>query len=195
MAVLNITPDSFSDGGEFYAGGPVLDAVLRHAESCLADGATLLDVGGESTRPGSVSISEYEELDRVIPVIEALISRFDAVVSVDTSTPRVMIESATAGARLINDVMALQREGAMTAALKAGLPVCLMHMQGTPQTMQDAPKYKNVVEDIFHYLSERRDSLVAAGISAHRICLDPGLGFGKTLAHNLCKRWVMTFFM
>ena len=185
MAVLNITPDSFSDGGEFYAGGPVLDAVLRHAESCLADGATLLDVGGESTRPGSVSISEYEELDRVIPVIEALISRFDAVVSVDTSTPRVMIESATAGARLINDVMALQREGAMTAALKAGLPVCLMHMQGTPKTMQNQPTYDDALNEVYQWLMIRIDACLGAGFGMDQLLLDPGFGFGKTLPHNI----------
>ncbi len=185
MAVLNITPDSFSDGGMFYAGGPVLDAVLRHAESCLAEGATLLDVGGESTRPGSVPISEYEELDRVIPVIEALISRFDAVVSIDTSTPQVMIESATAGARLINDVMALQREGAMTAALKAGLPVCLMHMQGTPQTMQNQPTYDDALNAVYQWLMIRIDACLGAGFRMDQLLLDPGFGFGKTLPHNI----------
>ena len=185
MAVLNITPDSFSDGGELYAGGPALDAVLRHAESCLAEGATLLDVGGQSTRPGSVFISENEELDRVIPVIEALISRFDAVVSVDTSTPQVMIESASAGARLINDVMALQREGAMTAALEAGLPVCLMHMKGTPKTMQNQPTYDDALNEVYQWLMIRIDACLGAGFGMDQLLLDPGFGFGKTLQHNI----------
>jgi len=130
MAVMNITPDSFSDGGSLYHDQVDLDLVFAHAERCLSEGATILDVGGESTRPGAKPVSEAEELARVIPVIEGLAARFDAVISVDTSTPQVMIEAARAGARLMNDVRALQREGALAAALEAGLPVCLMHIPG-----------------------------------------------------------------
>ena len=174
--------------------GPVLDAVLRHAESCLAEGATLLDVGGESTRPGSVPISEHEELDRVIPVIEALISRFDAVVSVDTSTPRVMIESATAGARLINDVMALQREGAMTAALKSGLPVCLMHMQGTPKTMQNQPTYDDALNEVYQWLMIRIDACLSAGFGMINSYLTQALGLVKHSHTQLClEAWIGSF--
>ena len=185
MAILNITPDSFSDGGTFYKGEPRLDRVLKYAERCLSAGSSILDVGGESSRPGASTISISEELDRVIPVIEALRERFDAVISVDSSTPEVMRESAAAGARLINDVRSLQRPGAMEAALETGLPVCLMHMQGTAKTMQDQPSYKDVVIDVHAWLMRRVDACLAAGFTANQLVLDPGFGFGKTLEHNV----------
>ena len=185
MAVLNITPDSFSDGGTLYDGRVTLDTVLRYAEACLAEGATILDVGGESTRPGAAPVSEGEELDRVVPIIEALTARFDAVISVDTSSPKVMTESASQGARMINDVRALQRDGAMTAALQTGLPVCLMHMQGTPQTMQHQPTYDDAVLDVYQWLMARIDACLDAGFSSDQLLLDPGFGFGKTLEHNV----------
>ena len=178
MAVMNITPDSFSDGGSLYRDRVDLDLVLAHAERCLSEGATILDVGGESTRPGAKPVSEAEELARVIPVIEGLASRFDAVISVDTSTPQVMIAAARAGARLINDVRALQREGALAAALETGLPVCLMHMQGTPQTMQHRPDYDDAVSEVFQWLMHRIDVCLDAGFSADQLLIDPGFGFG-----------------
>jgi len=185
MAVLNITPDSFSDGGQLFNGQANLDAILKHAEHCLAEGATLLDVGGESTRPGAEPVTETEELERVIPVVEALASRFDAVISIDTSTPTVMREGASSGARLINDVRALQRDGALQSALNTGLPVCLMHMQGTPQTMQKQPAYDDAVQDVFQWLLTRVDACLDAGFQSNQLLLDPGFGFGKTLDHNI----------
>jgi dihydropteroate synthase len=185
MAVLNITPDSFSDGGKLFDKHASFDAILSHADHYLAEGATILDVGGESTRPGAAPVSESEELDRVVPVVEALSARFDAVISVDTSTPNVMIESAAHGARMINDVRALLREGAMAAALKTGLPVCLMHMQGTPQTMQNQPTYGDTVDDVYQWLMSRVDVCRDAGLIADQLLLDPGFGFGKTFEHNV----------
>jgi dihydropteroate synthase len=186
MAILNITPDSFSDAGRYYADGKVdLDGVLRVAEDHLAQGAVILDVGGESTRPGAKTVSEQEELDRVIPVIEALVKRFDVLVSVDTSRPQVMLEAAAKGSSLINDVRALQLDGALQAAAKTGLPVCLMHMQGQPQTMQDRPEYDDVFMDVSQFLQKRIEAAEQAGISRNKILLDPGFGFGKSLAHNL----------
>ena len=185
MAVLNITPDSFSDGGKLFDGCAALDAVLLHAEACLAEGATILDVGGESTRPGAAPVSEGEELDRVVPVVEALTARFDAVISVDTSTPKVMTECASHGAQMINDVRALQRDGAMAAARQTGLPVCLMHMQGTPQTMQNKPSYDDAVHDVYQWLMARIDACLDAGFKADQLLLDPGFGFGKMLEHNV----------
>ena len=171
---MNITPDSFSDGGKLFRQGPDLDAVRRRAEQMVADGAALLDIGGESTRPGAAPVSEQEELDRVIPCVEAL-AELPVTLSIDTSTPAVMRESAARGAGLINDVRALTREGAVDTAAGLGLPVCLMHMRGTPQTMQDVKAW----------LLARVDACVAAGIPREKILLDPGFGFGKTVAHNL----------
>jgi dihydropteroate synthase len=159
--------------------------VLKKAEQMIAQGADILDVGGESTRPGAAPVSEQEELDRVIPVVEALANRLDALVSVDTSTASVIRESAHAGASLINDVRALQREGALAAAAATGLPVCLMHMQGQPSTMQQDPQYQDVVHEVQMFLLERVVACRSAGIADNRILLDPGFGFGKTLAHNL----------
>lgn len=181
MGILNVTPDSFSDGGRFNQ----LDTALRHAEAMLVAGAELIDVGGESTRPGAAVVSEEEELNRVLPVVEAIAQRLDVIISVDTSTPAVMRESARLGAGLINDVRALQREGALAAAAATRLPVCLMHMQGDPAQMQQAPQYDNILQEVQQFLSDRRQACLEAGISAHNILFDPGFGFGKTLAHNL----------
>lgn len=186
MGILNITPDSFSDGGSYFRSGKTsLDLVLNSAERMLAEGADILDVGGESTRPGAAIVSEQEELDRVIPVVEALVGKLGALVSVDTSTASVISESAKLGAGMINDVRALMREGALTAAAQTGLPVCLMHMQGQPKNMQDAPYYDDVVAEVSRFLSERIDACLVAGITKDRILIDPGFGFGKTLTHNL----------
>jgi dihydropteroate synthase len=186
MAILNITPDSFSDGGQYFSAGKVhLDEILRIAEDHLQQGASILDVGGESTRPGAQAVSEQEELDRVIPVVEALVNRLGALVSVDTSRPQVMLESAAKGAGLINDVRALQLEGALVAASKTGLPVCLMHMQGQPQTMQTKPQYQDVFADVRDFLLQKIEAANQAGISKDKILVDPGFGFGKTLEHNL----------
>lgn len=186
MGILNTTPDSFSDGGSYYSGSTFsLDLALRRAEQMLAEGAKIIDVGGESTRPGSATVSEQEELDRVIPVVEALVNELDALVSVDTSTASVITESAKKGAGLINDVRALQRDGALAAAAAAELPVCLMHMQGQPDTMQQRPEYSDVVSEVIGFLLDRIDACRAKNIGPERIVLDPGFGFGKTLAHNL----------
>lgn len=186
MGVLNTTPDSFSDGGDCYRDGRLsLSLALERARWMLGEGADLIDVGGESTRPGATPVSEQEELDRVVPVVEALVNELDAPVSVDTSSPAVMREAAAAGACLINDVRALQREGALAAAYETGLPVCLMHMQGTPETMQEAPDYADPVEEVKRFLRARVAACREAGLPAERLLLDPGFGFGKTLAHNL----------
>ena len=180
MGILNVTPDSFSDGGRFNS----LDTAVRQAEQMLADGAAIIDVGGESTRPGAQPVSAAQELERVIPVVEAIASRLDVLISVDTSTAAVIRESAAAGAHLINDVRALQREGALAAAAHSGLPVCLMHMQGDPQTMQHNPDYLDVVLEVIDFLERRVALCENAGISRDCILLDPGFGFGKSFAHN-----------
>ncbi len=180
MGILNVTPDSFSDGGHFVHAGQA----MRHVEQMIADGATLIDVGGESTRPGAATVSPEQELDRVIPVVEAIRQRFDTIVSVDTSTPQVMSAAAAAGAGLINDVRALRRPGALRAAASTGLPVCLMHMQGSPQDMQQAPQYESIIDEVSAFLVERVAVCAQAGIPADRLLLDPGFGFGKTLEHN-----------
>lgn len=181
MGILNVTPDSFSDGGRYLR----LDQALRHVEQMLEEGATLIDVGGESTRPGADAVSARQELERVLPVVEAISQRFDTIISVDTSTPQVMRESAAAGAGMINDVRALQRDGALMAAAQTGLPVCLMHMQGEPQHMQQAPQYASVIDEVSAFLTRRVAACAQAGIPASRLLLDPGFGFGKTLEHNL----------
>ncbi|MGL4318946.1 MAG: dihydropteroate synthase [Pseudomonas sp.] len=181
MGILNVTPDSFSDGGRFAA----RDAALRHAAEMVAAGATLVDVGGESTRPGARPVSPQEELERISPVVEAIAAELDVVISLDTSTPAVMREGARLGAGLINDVRSLQREGALQAAAQTGLPVCLMHMLGEPGTMQQNPHYRDVVAEVGDFLAERLAACVAAGIPGERVVLDPGFGFAKTLAHNL----------
>ncbi|MCA6061708.1 dihydropteroate synthase [Thalassolituus sp. ST750PaO-4] len=181
MGILNVTPDSFSDGGRF----TVLDNALRHAEQMLNEGAALVDVGGESTRPGAAPVSEAEELERVVPVIEAIVQRLDVAVSIDTSNAEVIRASAQAGAHLINDVRALTRPGALAAAAASGLPVCLMHMNGEPQVMQAAPHYDRPIEDaVVEYLAQRIAACEAVGIGRERLLLDPGFGFGKTFEHN-----------
>lgn len=181
MGILNVTPDSFSDGGRFAQ----RDAALRHAEAMVAAGASLIDVGGESTRPGARAVSPTEELERVAPVVEAIARELDVIISVDTSTPAVMRESARLGAGLINDVRSLQRDGALDAAADTGLPVCLMHMRGEPGNMQDDPRYPDILDEVQTFLSERMAACAAVGIMAERIVLDPGFGFAKTLEHNL----------
>jgi dihydropteroate synthase len=181
MGILNITPDSFSDGGAFNS----LDAALRQTEKMIHEGASIIDVGGESTRPGAVPVSAQQELDRVLPVIETIKKHFDIIVSVDTSTADVILNAAILGAGLINDVRALEREGALQAAAETDLPICLMHMKGGPQTMQDSPEYVSVTDDVTDYLMSRVERCELEGIGRHRLILDPGIGFGKTLAHNL----------
>ncbi|MEL7548958.1 dihydropteroate synthase [Pseudomonas protegens] len=181
MGILNVTPDSFSDGGRFSQ----LDLALRHAEAMVAAGATLIDVGGESTRPGARAVSPLEELERVAPVVERIHRELDVIISVDTSTPAVIRETARLGAGLINDVRSLRREGALDAAAATGLPVCLMHMLGEPGDMQDNPHYQDVTREVAEFLVERMAQCASVGIGPERIVLDPGFGFAKTLQHNL----------
>lgn len=181
MGILNVTPDSFSDGGRFNQ----LDAALRHAEAMVVAGATLIDVGGESTRPGARVVSPVEELERVAPIVERIARELDVIISVDTSTPAVMRETARLGAGLINDVRSLRRDGALDAAAATGLPVCLMHMLGEPGNMQDNPHYDDLVGEVSAFLADRIAQCAAAGIAADKIILDPGFGFAKTLQHNL----------
>lgn len=182
MGILNVTPDSFSDGGRHL----VVDDALRHAGQMLAEGAAIIDIGGESTRPGADPVSPQQELDRVAPVVEALVRELDALISVDTSNPDVMREVASLGAGMINDVRALEREGAMEAALGTGLPVCLMHRQGEPRDMQQAPRYDGPVEEaVVEFLESRLAACAAAGLRRERLLLDPGFGFGKSVEHNL----------
>ncbi|MEJ2765491.1 dihydropteroate synthase [Photobacterium sp. MCCC 1A19761] len=180
MGILNVTPDSFSDGGQFNQ----LDNALFRVEEMLAAGTTFIDIGGESTRPGAAEVSTDEELARVVPVIEAIRQRFDCWISVDTSKAQVMTESVQAGADLINDIRALQEPGALKAAAKAGVPICLMHMQGQPRTMQHQPHYEDLLRDVGGFLAGRIASCEQAGIPRERLLLDPGYGFGKTLEHN-----------
>ena len=181
MGILNVTPDSFSDGGRFRQ----RDAALRHAAAMVAAGASLIDVGGESTRPGALQVSSDEELQRVASVVEAIAAELDVIISVDTSCPQVMRESARLGAGLINDVRSLRREGALQAAAQSGLPECLMHMQGEPETMQKNPHYDDLLAEVQAFFAERMAACAAAGIAAERIILDPGFGFAKNLQHNL----------
>jgi len=180
MGIINATPDSFSDGGKYNQ----LDAALRQAEQMLNDGALILDIGGESTRPGAADVSEQEELSRVIPIIAAIRQRFDCVISVDTSKAAVMSAAVQSGADIINDVRALQECGALDVAVAAKVPVCLMHMQGAPRSMQHAPQYSDVVAEVLQYLQQRAAECEQAGIAKQNIILDPGFGFGKSLAHN-----------
>jgi dihydropteroate synthase len=185
MGVLNVTPDSFSDGGQLYRDGRVdTDVLLARAEKMLAEGADILDVGGESTRPGAAAVSEAEELDRVVTAVEALAQHCDTIISVDTSTPSVMTESARCGAGLPNDVRGFRRPQALQAAADSGLALCVMHMQGEPGTMQMAPAYSDVVQDISEFLSQRLADMGAVGIDLDRVVIDPGFGFGKTAEQN-----------
>jgi dihydropteroate synthase len=181
MGVLNVTPDSFSDGGRFIAP----DAAIRQALAMCDDGAALIDIGGESTRPGAEFVSVQQELDRVMPVIEALAPELPIPLSVDTNKPEVMSAAVSAGAGLINDVCALTAPGALAAARDAGVPVCLMHMQGEPRSMQASPEYADVLAEVRDYLAGRVQACEAAGIPRERLLIDPGFGFGKSLQHNL----------
>lgn len=186
MGILNITEDSFSDGGELLPAGRLDgDALLRRAEAMVEAGASLLDLGAESTRPGATPVAESEELERLAAALALLRPRFDVVLSVDSSSPAVFALAAAAGAGLLNDVRALRRDGALEAARDSGLPVCLMHMQGEPGTMQDDPRYHDVMAEVGRFLSERVQACEQAGIDRERILLDPGFGFGKRLEHNL----------
>ncbi|WP_456417769.1 dihydropteroate synthase [Thiolapillus sp.] len=181
MGILNVTPDSFSDGGKYRRP----EAAVAQAVQMEEAGAAIVDVGGESTRPGAAPVSVQEELDRVIPVIEALVARLEIPVSIDTSKAEVMRDAVQAGAGLINDVNALRGEGALQQAARLGVPVCLMHMQGQPRTMQQAPAYRNVLEEVKAFLGDRIAACIDHGIPRQSILIDPGFGFGKTLAHNL----------
>lgn len=182
MGILNVTPDSFSDGGRFQ----MLNQAIDQAQAMLDAGASLIDIGGESTRPGAQPVSVDEELARVIPVIEALVARVpDVLISIDTSKPEVMRAAIGAGASMINDVCALQLPGALEAAAELNVPVCLMHMQGEPRSMQHNPSYDDVVQDVLNFFENRLCACAQAGIPKERIVLDPGFGFGKTLGHNL----------
>ena len=181
MGVLNVTPDSFSDGGQFVR----LDAAVARGVQMAQEGAAIIDVGGESTRPGSRPVDLHEELRRVIPVIARLRDCTPAILSVDTSKPEVMHAAAAAGAAIINDVRALREPGALEAAAITGCGVCLMHMLGEPHTMQDAPRYRDVVAEVRQFLEQRVEACLGAGLPAEHIVLDPGFGFGKTLEHNL----------
>lgn len=182
MAIVNVTPDSFSDGGKYLS----VDRAVEHALQLMEDGADILDIGGESTRPYSDPVSASEESDRVIPVIEALIKETEIPISIDTSKASVARAAVRAGAEIINDVTGLEGDPDMpVVAVESGAGVCAMHMQGTPQTMQDSPQYKDVVTDILEYLRQRKAALLSAGIPSAKICLDPGIGFGKTHQHNI----------
>ncbi len=181
MGILNVTPDSFSDGGRF----TVPDQALQHVEQMLAEGAEIIDIGGESTRPGARPVEESEEIERVVPLIEAIRARFDVPISVDSSKPGVMHAAIAAGADMLNDVRALQDEGALQAAADLSVPVCLMHMQGEPRSMQVNPVYEDVVADVMAFLSQRIEVCLNAGIDKEKLVIDPGFGFGKKLSHNL----------
>lgn len=181
MGIVNVTPDSFSDGGKFVAG----HLAIAHALTLAEEGAGILDIGGESTRPNATSVSLQEELDRVIPVIEGLVSQINIPISIDTYKPHVMQAAIAAGASMVNDVRALQEEGALEILAKSNVGVCLMHMQGTPQTMQLNPEYQHVVDEVKAFLQARLQASIHAGCRASRILLDPGFGFGKTRAHNI----------
>jgi len=181
MGILNVTPDSFSDGGRFNQ----LDSALKHAIQMLDDGAEIIDIGGESTRPGAAKVSIDEELNRVIPVIEKIRQHSDVAISIDTSKPQVMQQALDAGANMVNDVNALQAAGALAVCAKYDVPVCLMHKQGDPETMQDNPQYQDVIAEVSQYLLDRAETCIEAGISKNNIIIDPGFGFGKKLENNL----------
>lgn len=180
MGILNVTPDSFSDGGSYTN----IDSALKQAEKMIEQGASIIDIGGESTRPGASDVSLENELDRVIPVIEKIHENLDCWISIDTSKAKVMLEAVNAGADLINDVRALSEEGALAAAVQADVPVCLMHMQGAPRSMQSAPEYEDVVAEVKSFLLQRVSRCLDAGIRKDNIILDLGFGFGKQLKHN-----------
>jgi dihydropteroate synthase len=186
MGILNVTPDSFSDGGTLYSGDRLaLDKVLQRVARMVADGAAIIDIGGESTRPGAAPVSVQEEKDRVLPVIERLAREFDVVLSVDTSSPEVMLEAAATGVGFINDVRALSRPDAIRAAAATGLPVCLMHFRGEPVAMQHNPQYGDVVTEVREFLAQRIEACTKLGVARRNLVIDPGFGFGKTARHNL----------
>ena len=186
MGIINVTPDSFSDGGIFFNGSQLhLDSLRSSVQSMVSNGADIIDIGGESTRPGAKPISTQEELDRVLPAISFISKEFAIPISIDTSNPTVINEASKYHISLINDVRALQNEGAVEAAAKSGLPVCLMHMQNQPRDMQEDPNYGKVEEEIFKFLMERKSVCLASSIKEENIILDPGFGFGKKLHHNL----------
>lgn len=180
MGILNLTPDSFSDGGRFQS----LDNALYQTQRMLLDGADLIDIGGESTRPDANPVSSQQEIDRVLPILERIRAESDVFISVDTSNPELMLLAAKAGANMINDVRALSRPNAMECAAKTGLPICIMHMQGEPKTMQKAPSYQNVVGEIFDFFTTKIEQCNQAGIDKSKLIIDPGFGFGKELEHN-----------
>ncbi len=186
MGILNVTPDSFSDGGSLFTANAIdKDALLMRAQAMVLSGATILDIGGESTRPNAEEVTSQQEMDRVLPALELLSANLDVVLSVDTSNPALISVAADYGAGMINDVRALEREGAVEAVARGDLPVCLMHMQGTPATMQNDPLYKDVTTEVLSYLLSRADVCKMNGIDQQRIILDPGFGFGKTLEQNV----------
>jgi len=186
MGVINTTPDSFSDGGDLYRSRRLdLGLALLRASEMVEAGAAVLDIGGESTRPGASPVTPEQEMDRVLPLVEAVAGELDVIISVDTSSPILMREASARGAGMINDVRALQREGALAAAAASSLPVCLMHMQGEPGTMQLAPRYGDVTGDVVDFLRERVAACESVGIGRDRLLLDPGFGFGKSVQHNL----------
>lgn len=180
MGILNVTPDSFSDGGKFSS----FELACQHADEMVAQGALIIDIGGESTRPGAADVSVDDELARVVPLVEYVAKHHDVWISVDTSKPDVMRQAVNAGAHLINDVRALLEPGALETAAQLNVPICLMHMQGAPRTMQSAPEYQDVIADVFKFLNERIQACLEAGIPRERLLIDPGFGFGKTLEHN-----------
>lgn len=180
MGILNTTPDSFSDGGMFQN----LDIALNQVEQMVSDGAGIIDIGGESTRPGAAEVNEQEELDRVIPLIEAVKRHIDVAISIDTSKAGVMKQAVASGADIINDVRGLQNEGCLQVAAQANVPICLMHMQGLPRTMQENPQYNDVVGDIIEFFEQRIAACLAQGIKREQLIIDPGFGFGKTLEQN-----------
>ena len=180
MGILNVTPDSFSDGGKFSS----FELACQHADEMVAQGALIIDIGGESTRPGAADVSVEDELARVVPLVEYVAKHHDVWISVDTSKPDVMRQAVNAGAHLINDVRALLEPGALETAAQLNVPICLMHMQGAPRTMQSAPEYQDVIADVFKFLNERIQACLEAGIPRERLLIDPGFGFGKTLEHN-----------
>jgi dihydropteroate synthase len=181
MGILNVTPDSFSDAGRYAA----LDAALERARQIVAEGAAVIDVGGQSTRPGALAVEESVEIARVLPVIEGIAATCDIAISIDTSKPAVMVAAVAAGACIINDVYALRAPGARAAAARAQAGVCLMHMQGEPRTMQESPHYNDVVAEVSEFLLRERQACVDAGVASQSIAFDPGFGFGKSLEHNL----------
>lgn len=186
MGILNTTPDSFSDGGSLYVNEQMnLDLLLQKAEALVQQGASILDIGGESTRPGAKPVSLAQEQDRVLPAVEKIARNLDVVISVDTSSPELMLAADKLGAGMINDIRALTREGALEAAAQTEMAVCLMHMQGSPAGMQDSPQYTDVLTEVMHFLHQRVLACVQGGVSKERLILDPGFGFGKQLEHNL----------